>query len=306
MKRTPRIISNALLVACLLIGIPSWAEVTSDQAQAAYDAGDWAAAAEAFKVLSETMPDSPGVWFRLGISLGHLGNVEAALENLGMAATKGAPPSFIKSGEARIFAVNGDQVRAIASLQEAVAAGYSDMGALESGTEFDAIRQLEAFDELVELARRQRFPCDYDPHYRQFDFWIGEWEVFMADGRRAGSNSINKIESGCLLLESWKGASGGTGTSMNYYDAKQEQWVQVWVSGDATLIDIRGGLVGDSMVLVGTIQDATNPLGAPFRGTWTLMEDGRVRQFFEQGSVGEDTWTPWFEGFYVRQPAEQP
>ena len=35
------------------------------------------------------------------------------------------------------------------------------------------------------------------------------------------------------------------------------------------------------------------------RGTWTLLEDGRVRQFFET-SEDQETWTPWFEGFYSR------
>jgi tetratricopeptide (TPR) repeat protein len=295
-----------LMSVCLIWGGQVSAEVTSEEAQAAYEAKDWAAAAQAFRALSETMPDSPGVWYRLGISLGHLGRVEEALGSLETAAEKGAPRSFVKSGEAQILAANGSPSRALAALNEAVQAGYSDTDALEAGAEYSSLRELEEFGDILELARRQRYPCEYDQRYRQFDFWIGDWEVFMADGRRAGSNSISKSESGCLLLESWSGASGGSGTSMNFFDAKQGQWVQVWVSGDATLIDIRGGMDEGSMVLTGTIQDAANPDGAPFRGTWTLLDDGRVRQFFEQGSAAEDVWTPWFEGFYVRQDPANP
>ena len=31
------------------------------------------------------------------------------------------------------------------------------------------------------------------------------------------------------------------------------------------------------------------------------MDDGRVRQFFEQSNDEGETWSPWFEGFYTRQ-----
>jgi hypothetical protein len=147
-------------------------------------------------------------------------------------------------------------------------------------------------------------PCSVDARHAEFDFWVGQWDVFLADGRRAGSNTISKTESGCLVMEHWTGAKGSTGTSMNYFDPVAEQWVQVWVSGDRTIIDIRGGPRDGSMVLVGTIKDAANPRGADFRGTWTLLEDGRVRQFFEQSQDEGVTWTPWFEGFYVKAPGQ--
>jgi hypothetical protein len=39
----------------------------------------------------------------------------------------------------------------------------------------------------------------------------------------------------------------------------------------------------------------------PFRGLWTPLPDGRVRQFFEQSNDGGETWVPWFEGFYTRK-----
>ena len=38
-----------------------------------------------------------------------------------------------------------------------------------------------------------------------------------------------------------------------------------------------------------------------FRGTWTLLEDGRVRQFFEQSADQGKSWQAWFEGFYKRK-----
>jgi hypothetical protein len=138
------------------------------------------------------------------------------------------------------------------------------------------------------------------PPYRSFDFWIGEWDVFLPDGNRAGSNRIESTEGGCLLVERWSGATGSTGMSVNYFDPGKARWVQLWVSSDGTVIAIDGNVVDGSMVLVGTL---TGPRGAvqPFRGRWTPNQDGSVRQHFEISADGGTSWTTWFDSRYVRR-----
>jgi hypothetical protein len=66
-------------------------------------------------------------------------------------------------------------------------------------------------------AQQPAAPCTA-PQHRQFDFWIGEWEVTGARGQRAGSNRIERILGGCALYESWEGASGSRGHSINAWD----------------------------------------------------------------------------------------
>ena len=66
------------------------------------------------------------------------------------------------------------------------------------------------------------------PEHRQFDFWVGEWNVKDAsDGSVAGINSVTRILGGCVLLESWRGASGMEGTSFNIYDRADGAWHQI-------------------------------------------------------------------------------
>lgn len=141
--------------------------------------------------------------------------------------------------------------------------------------------------------------CEAGP-FRGFDFWIGEWDVFLPDGRRAGSNRIEATQGGCLLVEHWSGATGFTGTSFNHYHPGKGLWVQLWVSADGTVIEIEGGLEGGAMRLAGTL---TGPAGAaqPFRGSWTPNADGTVRQHFEISADGGRSWTTWFDGRYVRR-----
>ncbi len=141
-------------------------------------------------------------------------------------------------------------------------------------------------------------PCAKDAHFNQFDFWLGEWEVHVASGKQAGTNRIVREAGGCVLVERWKSGSGGTGISLNYYDPETDQWVQNWVGSGGSLIDIRGGLKDGSMVLEGTIRYVGKKGINSFRGSWTPLEDGRVRQYFEESKDQGKSWNPWFEGFY--------
>jgi hypothetical protein len=143
-------------------------------------------------------------------------------------------------------------------------------------------------------------PCAEGGRYADFDFWVGDWDVFMPDGSQAGTNRIEKTQAGCALIEYWTGAAGGTGTSINYFDPAERRWVQLWVSSGGTVIEIDGDLLDGSMVLEGALI-ASGGRRQPFRGRWTPNADGSVRQHFEISEDGGRTWVTWFDGRYVRR-----
>ncbi len=153
----------------------------------------------------------------------------------------------------------------------------------------------------VAYAQQKPFDCEGSSPHRQFDFWLGEWEVHNAAGELQGHNLIGKVQRGCALSEQWRSVRGGTGQSLNWYDPGSGQWHQLWLDAGASIIDISGGLQDDgSMLLVGTIRYLNAGTQHPFRGRWTPLEDGRVRQFFEQQD-DEGEWQTWFEGFYTKK-----
>ena len=134
---------------------------------------------------------------------------------------------------------------------------------------------------------------------RQFDFWIGEWEVRMPDGKPAGTSRIESILGGAVIQEHWTGARGDTGTSFNFVDAATGQWRQFWVSKNGNALDLRGGLREGRMVLEG---ETPTPKGAQKeRITWTPRADGTVRQLWEQSLDGGKTWTVAFDGIYTKR-----
>jgi hypothetical protein len=154
-------------------------------------------------------------------------------------------------------------------------------------------------------AQTAQSPCEDDARFAEFDFWIGEWEVHNAAGVFAGTNAIESPHRGCVLIENWTSASGGTGMSINYLHNDSGEWVQIWNDGSGNQIDIRGGLTEKGMLLVGTIHNVASNTTLPFRGLWTPLPDGRVRQFFEQYDKENETWMTWFEGFYTRKAKDQ-
>jgi len=142
-------------------------------------------------------------------------------------------------------------------------------------------------------------PCQSEI-YHAIDFWLGEWEVFGPKDAKAGDNSITRQEYGCLLLEKWVNTGGQTGQSYNFYDLTTDKWRQIWVSAGA-VIDYSGGLnENGAMVLEGTI-GYPNGLKAPFKGTWTLNEDGTVTQYFQQYNAKTEEWDDWFTGTYKKK-----
>lgn len=142
-------------------------------------------------------------------------------------------------------------------------------------------------------------PCEGEA-YRAFDFWLGDWWVNGADGSFAGSNRVTSEEEGCLILERWTSARGATGQSYNFLDPANGLWRQLWVS-EGAVIDYSGSLNAEGeMVLEGEIAYRSGRI-APFRGTWTPMEDGSVRQHFQEQDTETGEWSDWFIGLY--QPA---
>lgn len=143
--------------------------------------------------------------------------------------------------------------------------------------------------------------CEELDVHRQWDFWIGEWDVVVNDSTRApaGANTITSRHNGCMLEEEWRSVSGGTGSSINFYDGARGVWRQVWVAA-AYVIEIEGGLDDSgAMVLEGEIRTFVSGTTSPFRGIWTELEPGVVNQRFElQGPDG--AWAVWFDGLYTR------
>jgi hypothetical protein len=87
-------------------------------------------------------------------------------------------------------------------------------------------------------ARSSSKPANCDGEaYRQFDFWLGDWEVRNPKGDLVGTNLVE--QEGCALMEHWK-SNMETGISLNVYDAVSKEWSQTWVDSTGSVLHLRG------------------------------------------------------------------
>jgi len=134
---------------------------------------------------------------------------------------------------------------------------------------------------------------------RQFDFWLGEWEVTNPAGKLVGKSRIESIAGGAGLLENWTSANGYTGRSLNAWNAAGKKWQQFWVGSDGGVLELSGTIENGRMVLAG--ESKGNGVRRLERITWTPLGDGTVRQHWEQSGDGGKTWTTSFDGLYRRR-----
>lgn len=272
-----------------------------------YQDNQWQQAAQAYQQLAKEQSGNQLAWYRLAHAHIELKEAQKALDALSQLPEQSQVPAFLLDyRKAQAHLLLKDEKRMWQLLDQAAANGFSLLNNLQEPI-WDGIRDQKQFVAFSQAVDKNARPCMHEKRNGLFDFWLGHWEVYgniQKQGPLFGNNHIEKVENGCLIMEHWKGASGSTGTSMNYYDGVLDKWVQNWVSGGGTTITMVGGIEDGSMVLTGKIfyvRVAQGPQIRDFRGTWTLQENGAVRQFFEESIDGGETWYNWFEGFYFKK-----
>jgi hypothetical protein len=141
-----------------------------------------------------------------------------------------------------------------------------------------------------------------DPQSRQFDFWIGEWQVTVG-GKAAGINRIESFLDGCALLGLWTGAAGFSGQSLNHFDRVDGRWHQLWIDGSGGVLRLAGGFANGAMHLEGSTPANKKQAAQRHRITWTPNADGTVRQLWESAPMDKNEWKVQFDGIYARSPS---
>lgn len=246
------------LMACGLLFTAHAMSATIDEAHELFNAKRWAEAAVAYQAIVDREPGNALAIIRL----------------------------------ARSRAANGESAPAIEALRAWFATGGGSYQVAMSLPELQSLHADPRFTALMEPLK----PCQA-AEYRQFDFWLGDWDVQSpASPGGTSRNQIFRINDGCAVREEYTTPIGYAGTSLNFYDGVKKVWHQTWIDNQGGALYLEGGLVGKSMVLATT----TDPQSVN-RITWTPLDDGRVRQHWEATADGGKTWTSVFDGYYSKR-----
>lgn len=137
--------------------------------------------------------------------------------------------------------------------------------------------------------------------YRQFDFWVGSWDVYPTGGDQLVAHSlIESVYNGCGVRENWMPLKvENSGGSLNSYVSEQRLWRQTWIDSSGARVDFQGGWNGTAMILEGYWRDFLAPgRGATVRMTYSRRADGSVRQLGEASEDRGKSWQPSFDFTY--------
>lgn len=291
----------AALTAPALGQTPSAPSAQEQAAIKVQQTGDWAKTLIAFDELAKAEPSNPRAVFGLGASLHETGKPAEAIPVLERARGLGYQPvNQVRFRIARAYAKLGDKAKALAELEAIAAAGFTNLPVLQN-PDFDSLKGDPHFDAVVKKVAANARPCEADPNFRKFDFWVGDWDVQQTGVPRApvgASSHVERILSGCVIFENWEPGPGGAGKSFNIYNTVTKKWEQYWVDATGRITHYFGEFRED-----GNLYYEADQFGTTNKVRMTFFNQGadQVRQLGHLSTDGGKTWNVNFDLTYVRK-----
>jgi hypothetical protein len=149
-------------------------------------------------------------------------------------------------------------------------------------------------------------PCS-SPAYRQFDFWIGDWDVYAKNGTKAGDSKISVILDSCIILEEWTSANVAqglryAGKSFNTWNRNTKQWQQTWVDNTGGTTEYLQGKYDDQKIIFQTKPfPFSKDTMAVRKLTFFNLSIDKVRQLGEITKDNGASWQPEYDLEYRRR-----
>jgi len=292
-----------------LLALAQNKKVTMSTADSLFSAQRWNEAISVYEGVLKTEAGTALSWNRLGFSYHNLSNYGKALGNYQKSLTLKPSPALetiIQSRMMRAYAVSNALDKSFASLDRALALGYTNLSELDEHRELENLRKDSRFKDYRQRAYINAYPCMGNAQARQFDFWVGEWDAYVTGTNNlAGRSKIEMASGGCMILENWTSVGGPySGKSMNFVDPGSGKWKQVWVGSNGLNVSefTNGEYREDAMRFE---CEMTNPQGVKSLVHFYFFNQGpdQVRQFHETSSDGGKTWVTTYDFTYKRKKA---
>jgi hypothetical protein len=255
-----------------------------------------------------TSPDpSPITLARMAFCDHFLGNYQDAITLYNTVLEKQVSRGLraqLYSRMAMTYSMKKNKAEALRFLDSAKVNGYFNTYEMENFRDFDFIRKDEKFREIYKKVYINAFPCASIPATRQFDFWVGEWDVFnnQFPNQRVGTSSIQNVSGGCTILENWQSYNNPyTGKSQNWYDTTTKKWTQLWIGAGGRHQYFTDGEYKDGAMRFKYESVGNN--GAVQTGNFIFYNLGpdKVRQYQDVTNDGGKTYQVVYDFIYIRK-----
>lgn len=246
-------------------------------------------------VLKEN-PNNNAAWYKLGLAYHTIGKYKDAIEAYNHIAKNGNPTVLYNLACSYSRANKKDE--ALITLKKAIEKGFTQYNLMKTDPDLVNIRNDERFGEILGSVPS----CENTPESKQFDFWVGEWNVYTTQGQKGGDSKIEKLFTGCVILENWKGINGYEGKSFNFYSLTDKKWHEYWVDQNAVATSYEGNYDSTQKAIVFYSYDHAKDAN-PFlvRLRFFNLDSNTVRQFSEKSTDDGKTWTTQYDLTYKRK-----
>lgn len=159
--------------------------------------------------------------------------------------------------------------------------------------------------------------AESDASREDFDFWVGEWQVFDREsGLMVGFDDVEKVFGGCALRQRWRhmndvytiaGASwrmqGGSHTALG----ADGLWHQTWIDNNGSRIPMAGQLDDNGVMVLQSdwieyADRSGNAIRVRHRWHWDPQDDGTIHNWgFQQTESPRKTdWVKYYDIVYRR------
>ena len=295
--------ANVLVLLLMPASIITRAQM--GKADSLFIAANYLLAKQVYESTLKDTTQNPLAWNRFGFSNYNVKNYGEALRCFEKSLSQDPPPplkAIVYSRMARIYAVQNDNAKTFVALNSAVNLGYSNAKEMDTLAEYNKVRSQAYFKHLREQVYINANPCMADAHAREFDFWLGEWDVYVTGTQQhTGHSLIQMVSGGCAILENWD-SPASTGKSINFIDPNTNKWKQSW-SGSYTNgnQEFTNGEYRDSAIHFDF--ETKDAQGNKIIGSFIFYNQGpnQVRQFSETSSDNGKTWTTNYDFTYIRK-----
>lgn len=244
-------------------------------------------------------------WFRLGMAHHNIGNYTEAVKPYQEALNLWFQTTTVTFRLARVYAILKQSDQAFAELEKATKQGFAttkDGFALEP--DLDNIRSLPRFGDIVKLAEASICTtCNGQAEYRQFDFWVDEWDVrpFATPNAIPTCPQHDRTRKR-KLYDCWELLHKRLlyGQEFQYLRYLGKKWRRFWNNNFGQVIQYEGEYDEKEKALK-CRSVSRNSQGQKVLGKMTFynLSPDKVRQLWESSTDDSKTWTGTFDGLYT-------
>jgi tetratricopeptide (TPR) repeat protein len=260
-----------------------------------------------YENILKTDPGTALSWNRLAFSCYNLGQYDDAIKHftksLSLNPNDQLKP-FVLIRLAKSYGAKNDKENALIFLQKAVEAGSLNWNEISTDKNLQLLKNEAGFTKIKEMLFAKVNPCMSNPKNREFDFWIGDWDVVdTKTGRKAGTNTITIASGGCVLMENWMDATeANTGTSINYVNTETGKWEQIYKDNQAGMpVKYTDGECINGVMKFAVTMKGSDGKMQTGRFVFEKKSSDEVRQYQEITADEGKTWTMLFDLTYRRR-----